>query len=357
MMIKWAIPAIIGISIILLAFSGTSTNAGTPAVTPPNFKVAFIADQGLGPDSISVLQLIKNENAQMVLHQGDFEYTDNPNAWDGQINSVLGDDFPYFASVGNHDISSWTGYQIKLQERLAKISDATCTGDLGVNSSCDYQGLFFILSGVGTLGFGHDTFIKNELSGDNSIWRICSWHKNMQAMQVGSKSDETVWEVYEECRKGGAIIATGHEHSYERTKTLISIENQIIDPEWPDPNNVRVTNDASVVFVSGLGGFSVRTQDRCLPTTSPYGCNGEWASIYTSDQGANFGALFCSFHVDGEPNKANCYFKDISGNVPDQFTITSFVGDTDDDEEDDEDEDEEDDEDEDDKDDDDDDDD
>jgi len=333
---------VIGILFVGTILAGTLAYAETQKSPPSNFKVAFIADQGLGPNSVAVLQLIKDEGADMVLHQGDFEYTDDPDAWDQQINDVLGPDFPYFASIGNHDLVALDGYKQKLNERLAKINGANCSGDLGIKSSCTYKGLFFILSGVGTVGSGHDTFIRDQLLQDNSIWRICSWHKNMNAMQVGLKPDDTGWEVYEECRKAGAIIATGHEHSYERTKTLISIENQIVDSDFSDPNNVIVREGSSFVFVSGLGGKSIRNQDQCLPTTFPYGCNSEWASIYTSDQGANFGALFCSFHVDGEPNKANCYFKDISGIVPDQFTITSFVGDTDDDEEDDEDDDDED---------------
>ena len=297
------------------------------SVPPPGFKVAFIGDQGLGStDSIPVLQLIKNEGANMVLHQGDYDYSDNPAAWDQQITGVLGADFPYFASIGNHDVAAWPGYQQKLYDRLAKIPGAVCTGDLGVKAGCTYQGLFFILSGVGTMGTDHDVYIKDQLAQDNSIWSICSWHKNMQAMQVGSKSDSTGWAVYEECKNGGAIIATGHEHSYERTKTMTSIQNQVIDPEWPGVNNVRVAPGASFVFVSGLGGASIRNQDLCLPTTFPYGCNGLWASIYTSDQGANYGALFCSFNVGGQANKAQCYFKDISGNIPDQFEITSFMG-------------------------------
>jgi len=141
---------------------------------------------------------------------------------------------------------------------------------------------------------------------------------------VGEKFDETGWDVYEECRIAGAIIATGHEHSYERTRTLSSIQNQIIDSAWPDANNVRVGEGSSFVFVSGLGGLSIRNQDRCSPSAFPYGCNGEWASIYTSNQGANHGALFCSFNVGGEENKASCYFKDINGNIPDQFDVTSF---------------------------------
>jgi len=329
---KWAVPVIIGISMILIVFSGTSANAGTPVVPPPNFKVAFIGDQGFGANSVSVLQLIKDEGAQMVLHQGDFEYANNPNAWDNQINSVLGADFPYFASAGNHDKAAWSGYQQKLNERLARISGAVCSGDpsdLGVQSSCTYQGLFFILTAPGVFGSGYDTFIKDELSRDDSIWSICSWHRVMNAMQVGSKGDQTGWPVYEECRIGGAIIATAHEHSYERTRTLSSMQNQIIDPDWSDPNNVRVSEGSSFAFVSGLAGRSIRDQDRCLPFDSPYGCNNVWASIYTSDQGANFGALFCSFNVDGLPYKANCYFKDISGNTPDKFTITSHLGDSD----------------------------
>ena len=86
---------------------------------------------------------------------------------------------------------------------------------------------------------------------------------------------------------------------------------------------VRVTRGATFVLVSGLAGQSIRNQDRCLPTSYPYGCKGEWASIYTSDQNARYGALFIEFNVDGDPNKARGYFKDVGGRVVDQFTVTS----------------------------------
>jgi len=297
-------------------------------VTPPGYKVAFISDQGLGvSDSEAVLNVIKNEGADMVIHAGDYDYRDDPDRWDDQINRILGADYPYFAAIGNHDVAAWPGYQQKLIDRLARIDGAVCTtdiGGIGVKQSCTYNGLFFILSGAGTMGSGDATYIKDEMAQDNSIWRICSWHKNMKAMQVGGKPDSTGWKVYEECRIAGAIIATGHEHSYERTRTLSSIQNQIIDSAWPDVNNVRVGDGSSFVFVSGLGGQSIRNQDRCLPFTFPYGCNNVWASIYTTDQNANFGALFCSFNVGGQANKAHCYFKDIDGFIPDQFDVTSF---------------------------------
>ncbi|MEE8208627.1 MAG: metallophosphoesterase, partial [Nitrosomonadaceae bacterium] len=328
----------IGTYNLLLSVNDTSNNINSEpitisvqevGVTPPGFKVAFIADQGSGGSATAVLNVILNEGADMVMHQGDFDYNDNPDAWDAKITSVLGPDFPYFASVGNHDDGSavWSAYQQKLTDRLALIDGAVCTfgsGGIGVKQSCTYNGLFFVLSGVGTLESNHATYIQNEMANDNSIWRICSWHKNMNAMQLGTKGDSTGWEVYEECRMAGAIVATGHEHTYSRTRTLSSVQNQIVDPAWPDTNNVRVGEGSTFVFVAGLGGAGMRNQDRCESFTFPYGCNDEWASIYTTDQNSKHGALFCSFNVGGQANKAHCYFKDIEGNIPDQFDVTSF---------------------------------
>lgn len=303
------------------------SNEKIPDISPftsPNLKVAFIGDQNLGSDSIAVLELIKKEKTDLVIHSGDFDYHDDPELWDKQINDVLGDDFPYFASIGNHDVKEWNGYQNKLKNRLDKLEGETCKGDIGVKSTCIYQGLFFILSGVGTMDSEHEKYIKNELEDSSSIWRICSWHKNMNKMQVGEKGDETGWEVYEECRMGGAIIVTAHEHSYERTKTLIDFENQIVDPDNSNPNELSINHNSSFAIVSGLAGGGMRNQDRCLPTSYPYGCE-EWAKIYSSDQDSNYGALFCSFYVDGDPFLANCYFKDISDKIIDEFTIQNHI--------------------------------
>ncbi len=235
----------------------------------------------------------------------------------------MGPNFPLFASIGNHDLQQWSAYEQLLVDRLARVAGASCVGVYGVNAACTYQGMFFILSGPGTLGTAHETFIRDQLAQDNSIWRICSWHKNQRAMQVGGKQDEVGWAPYEECRKGRAIIATAHEHSYQRTKTLSDIQSQTVDPISPDPDLVRVDHGSTFVFVSGLGGRSIRDQERCLPTTPPYGCNGEWASIYTSDQSARFGALFIEFNVDGDAKKARGYFKNIDGVIVDSFTITN----------------------------------
>ncbi len=331
-----AIADIVRASIVLVALAiaviwpaaSRPAAADAPTVPPPNFKVAFIGDQSIGANAAAVLTLIANEGADMVLHQGDFGYGNETNPqraidWDAQVTAALGADFPYFGSVGNHDVGNWPTYQQLLEDRLAIVSGASCSGDYGVKAACTYQGLFFILSGSGTMGTNHTTYITDELAQDNSIWRICTWHKNQNAMQLGSKLNEVGWGPYEACRAGGAIVATGHEHSYSRTKTLTSTQSQTIDPAWPAAGTLRVSEGSTFVFVSGLAGLDVRNQDRCLPVTPPYGCGGEWASIYTSDQGATYGALFIEFNVNGEPDLASGYFKNISGTTVDSFTVRS----------------------------------
>jgi len=120
-------------------------------------------------------------------------------------------------------------------------------------------------------------------------------------MQAGGKADETGWGVYEESRRAGAIIATGHEHSYARTHLLASMQEQQVAS---DSNELVLETDdpltpedegRSFAFVSGLGGQSIRDHE----------VFGDWfASVYSSTQGATNGALFGVFHVQGDPRLA-----------------------------------------------------
>jgi hypothetical protein len=258
-----------GESVVLDLANHESSSAGVP---PADFKVAFIGDQGRGNSATAVLQLILAEGTDLVLHQGDFDYADDPDAWDQKITDVLGPAFPYLVSVGNHDTAAWSGtngYQAKFQQRLALIPDAYCVGDLGVNSVCIYKGLAIVLSGAGTLGSDHEAYIQQAFAADNHYWRICSWHKNMNKMQVGTKGDETGWGVYEACRQAGAIVATGHEHSYSRTYLMSSFENQIIANT---SSTLALDEGNSFAFVSGLGGRNIRrfTPQTKTPTMAHY---------------------------------------------------------------------------------------
>jgi len=321
------------LSLTLASAFGSPAAAGRD-VPPIDFKIAFIGDQGLGPDAEAVLNLIGAEGADAVIHSGDFDYQDNPAAWEAMVDAILGEDFPYFASIGNHDLLAFFlpgGYQDRLEDRMERLGIAW-DGELGVRSSFEYQGVFIVLTAPGILLPGdpfdvYEDYVRDALAANDSLWRISSWHKNMRAMQVGNKPDETGWGVYEQSRRGGAIIATAHEHSYSRTHLLSSCRNRTVastgdtlalsrdDPDTP------ADEGRSFVFVSGLGGRSIRDQQRCLPALPPYGCLEEWASIYASNQGADFGALFGTFNYQGDPDRAFFYFKDIAGNVPDEFFV------------------------------------
>ena len=96
-------------------------------------------------------------------------------------------------------------------------------GDLGVNSAFTHKGLFFIPSGVGTIPNHADdanriAYITDQLAKSSAPMGICSWHKDQRDIQVASKSDGVGGDPYEARRQSGAIVATGHEHSYSWTQ-------------------------------------------------------------------------------------------------------------------------------------------
>lgn len=279
-----------------------------PAGEAKGLKVAFIGDQGAGKAARAVLRLIRKEGADMVLHQGDFDYQDDPEAWDQMISSELGPDFPYFASLGNHDVKARKGYVRKLKKRLDRVSGAACSGALADQSACSYRGLFFLLMAAG-MGSGRrdSAYAEEQLARAPLGWRICSWHIPQPEMQPGIQEDKAGWEIYEACRRGGAIIATAHEHSYARTHLMEDFSLQRVASTG---SILEIRPGRTFAFVSGLGGHSIRSQKRSDPW---------WAALYTSTQGADYGALFCTFGA----RRASCYFKDVQGKVPDRFELVN----------------------------------
>jgi hypothetical protein len=298
---------------------------GTDDLDDPTATVtiAFIGDQGWEPAGQldgprAVLQLILDEGADAVVHSGDFDYGDDPAAWEQQIDDVLGPNFPYFVSVGNHDTDSWEGaggYKERMELRAQRQGFAW-QGELGEMSALTLDGVYMVFGAPGTLGSDptvYADYFEDRLAADHATWSICSWHKNQNRMQVGGKSDAAGWEVYERCREGGAIIATAHEHSYSRTHLLSEMESQTIAST---SDTLVITRGESFVFVSGLGGRSIRDQE----------LEGDWwAAVYTSNQNANHGALFGEFGVGGRNDLAHFYFKDIDGFVADEFWVISRV--------------------------------
>lgn len=328
-------------------------------IPPPDFKVAFIGDSGYGPKADRVLKLIQEQGAQLVLHQGDLGYDEsNPEApahWHSGVQRILDSTleeglFPYLFSVGNHDVRHWyqetpKGYARILEDRVDKTKNLKCTGELGVKSSCTYEGLFIILSGAGAMGEGHPEYLSKTLDeGKEFLWRIGSWHKNQHDMQVGGKRDEPGWEVYKHCQDAGAIIVTGHEHSYSRSFTLTDLGNESAGHgATGDPDLMVVGEGKTFVLVNGLGGKSGRD----------YHCEQHeddtwWATIFARNywltngkvmekncsiletngkqyeqtvQEYNDGVLFITFNVGGKSHLAWGEFLTVEGDRIDGFWI------------------------------------
>lgn len=273
-------------------------------------KVAFFGDGGIKDRSRTVLKLIKDEKADILVHLGDFDYKNDPEAWDAMITKILGKDFPVLAALGNHDIIKWKEYQKKLEERLALMKDAKCEGPTVIQTACSFRGIYLALITPSINTLDHVAFLQNALPKATSPWRICAWHIPHKSMQTEPQNYNAKLELYEECRKAGAIIATGHSHTYSRTHLM---EN-FTDPKIAsDKEPLEITAGKTFAFVSGLGGESIRPRKKTL---------GPWfAKAYGSQDGIDYGALFCSF----EAKKASCYFKDISGHELDRFEITNSV--------------------------------
>lgn len=314
---------------------------GEPGPTEPNLLVAFIGDQGATNHSDSVLQLIRAEGAAAVVHNGDFDYGDDPPVWNARIDAILGPDYPYFAIIGNHDAARWDGpdgYASFIAARHARVPEMSCVGELGVKANCTFRGLRLVQSCIGTTELsGHGDcspdsaeqvgFLRDSLAAHDALWTICAWHKNQNDMQVGLKPDEVGWDAYRECMNAGAMITTGHEHSYSRTLTLTNVGDVSLGHGATGVfDTVQLGAGRSFVVVSGIAGYGVRGY-----AASDHDDDTWWASYYTADKwlkngvvepgGGTYGALFVRFYVDGDPRRARAYFKDINGRIVDEFTV------------------------------------
>jgi hypothetical protein len=249
-----------------------------------------------------VLQLIKREAAQAVMIQGDLTYNgDKGSDWfpviDGELDAAK---IPYFVSRGNHDVD-WANIGAGLKDRLAKWNIPPEHNDpTAGNYSVVYKGLKMVfVADDETQNPSRADYVKERLANDPHVWKICSWHKNQRASNVGPKSDEMGWAIYENCRQAGAIVAQGHSHTYSRSKTLTNDTSQTVDPACSDPFALCVGPGKHFFFDSSLGGVDTRSLNTGIAG------NAYWGSTYTG----SYGALFIEFNVDGDPKKAKGYFK------------------------------------------------
>lgn len=194
-------------------------------------------------------------------------------------------------------------------------AESACRGDYGVNSVCFYKGILFVLSGVGTRGDRHAEFIEQAFKQNpGAQWKVCVWHKNQGTYQIGNKADEVGFDVYEACRRHGAMIMTGHEHSYARTMTMTSYEQHTLLDE--NPRNITLAPGSGYSVLAGLGGVGMRFWNAKM-ANSPW-----WAAVGAINNDFDFGAVLCEFRNRGE-RTADCQFRDVRRRVLDEWRLTS----------------------------------
>eukprot|EP01102_Stenamoeba_stenopodia_P020047 TRINITY_DN7695_c0_g1_i1.p1 TRINITY_DN7695_c0_g1~~TRINITY_DN7695_c0_g1_i1.p1 ORF type:complete len:442 (-),score=84.62 TRINITY_DN7695_c0_g1_i1:71-1396(-) len=317
-------------------------------------KIAFVGD--VGPNAIATWELVKNEDPYALFLQGDFDYAQDIYIWKKEL-SVLSASFPFIEVVGNHDVegsvTSVLAYHQHATDRILNVSDAidnACEGYPGFLTACNIKGVVVLQMAIGTAcegQFAYEKWLDDTLTRyDSHPFKVCAWHKERTLLQVGDKRDEVPLSVFEICRKHGAIVMLGHEHSYERTHTLKDFNTMEVGdirygknyPPATASDSVKANylnntvelitvsggdDGQTVVVLNGLGGKDVRKENMRL------GVNPWWSTIYTSNQNATYAVVFCDFGSTGpwnskfDSNSAYCYLKNINGKIVDQFVITS----------------------------------
>lgn len=172
-----------------------------------------------------------------------------------------------------------------------------------------------------TLGQGQ--FIEKAFRAFPSVWRVCSWHKNHRLLQIGAKSTEVSLPIYDACRRTGAIISTGHEHSYARTHQMSSFENFYTNISAD--GLIHISEGNTVAWVSGVSGYDLRNADTSLASSSWWAATS--AAGGTTSVAATYAALICKFNLNGEYRKTLCEMKGIDGRILDSFTMQSDIPD------------------------------
>ena len=246
------------------------------------FTIAFVSDTETLSRWDDVLEFIREEGAQMLVHQGDYVDGTNPETMQpstfaaligeevlddegnptGEFNCrgplqgvrcILGADFPMLGSaVGKSLPPELEGYYLR---NLAQIENqggewGGCVkvgsrGDEGVrmegcftddnlanSRAADYwvrwKGVSLVFQNV----MPDTTWAQQALEKDQNIWKLCLWHGNHLDFQTGEKGagydgrDHSLpYEMYRNCADMGALIINGNEHTYSRTCILEDIGN------------------------------------------------------------------------------------------------------------------------------------
>jgi hypothetical protein len=271
--------------------------------------------------TLKSFELVKQEWAQLIIHNWDF--LNNWDDWDKIVTKYLWPNFPVIWTAWNHDLiwkghasrhvgNGWSDFQKIFKRRMNANPDLKCNWDLWKKSVCTFKGIKIITVSPWLTDQNFWSYIRNNLKNDNHIWRICHWHKTMPEMQVWPKTSRDVWrDVFEAARENWCITTIWHDHSYARTYLLGNMQKQTViwkkSPYLIKPGQIIHL----LVWSSGMWlykrGHNIK--------------NWLWEVIYSKEDGDKWKwVLFCSFKW----RKADCYFKSVTWQVLDRFSLISW---------------------------------
>jgi len=298
---------------------------GNRTEQPTGTTVAFVADTDLGERSRAEYELVNAEGADLLVHAGDFDYNQAPAKWADLLNETLGPDFPVVGTMGNHDIYTWSGYSDVLRNRAERADELSYTGDLGQHATITFRNITIVQSSEGlcSIPSGDDEeypaacgnydsyepeqYVSDRLDASGSTWNLCTWHLDNHEYQVGDKSSEVEYGLYDACRQAGAdLVVNGHDHAYARTYPMSDFADQSV-AETSSPYTVG--GGATMDVLVGAGGHSF------YQTTDVV--NADWWNAKRTS--GTPGVFFCTFYENGT---ATCWYETIDGEVVDgPFTI------------------------------------
>lgn len=170
-------------------------------------------------------------------------------------------------------------------------------------------------------------FIEREFSDERSKnvrWRFCIHHMTSAKLSGGDKNRDSMVlaRITDACRKHGAIIMSGHQHIYSRTKMLKSVgtesgEDPIpVDGTNADKSTFVVSEGLTMSITTGMGGYD----GACNGKYS----NATWMDKCISRPSDHRGAVIAEFDEKDTRIGTFRYMNSLrDGNIVDEFRITS----------------------------------
>ncbi|MBT3721580.1 hypothetical protein HN789_06330 [archaeon] len=295
------------------------------SVLPEEIVIAFLGNQGYNQTSEDVVQLLMDESPDLIVLNGNLGF-DSYDDWSDMMSYL---EIPFISSIGIYDVAEWEDYKSDIESSFD--DDLVCTGETGDQMTCEFKGISFVVSGVGTT-YGtqdHDDFINDSLQTDHD-WKFCIWNKANKDLRISNKEevDNLGVSYYDLCREAGALIVTGYDKAYARTKMLSSL-NPItpIVTELLEPGK-------TMIFMSGLGGVGNDMYDCALHDTDTW-----WSTIFTENyylrdetevvkdctttinNAFNYGVLFVTINDGGVERRASADFLTLDSDFVDSTTI------------------------------------